>query len=213
MKYLNKLIILIITITIFSCNAIPTPKTPRFTSISKDFVLLNKKNTPKHDTMCIIPGTNNLWNYYFVDELSKDLTIKTLFDVKTLKYVGKKLELSEKTPDIIQYPLSDGNTVYSLTEQDHKNIAEAQKKLGAKYIFILWIRYLEGTKDRGLITLRLNAVGKLVEFPQNKVIGYSQKEYNNTTVFNSEDAAIEKIIKKSANSISNEFVKSTKSSK
>ncbi len=158
----------------------------------KDFEILPEGKQIKKGTIAILPGMNNDANFLLIKRLIGDLSKKSSFEVvsfdKVYSVVKEKGNLIKKEAPL----MSGGGVTMSrvtsvsretkegaswISNENKQRILSAQKTLGTKYLYVVWIDHLYELSGGGKFT-GVYIDGRLLEYPQNEVVGFTYESYN-----------------------------------
>jgi hypothetical protein len=130
----------------------------------------------KSDKIAVISGLDDKISAYLADELSKELTAKTTFNVMPSEEITKKVP---GYPVKIQGPYSSAyfgiDEDYAAT--DKKRIKAIQSMLDVDYIYVLWAPSVVQHPTTG----RIHFITQLFEFPSSGEVAHAKYyiEYEN----------------------------------
>lgn len=164
---------------------------------------LNEANEINSGKIAVISGYNNQYITKFSELVTDYLINNSRFSVITQK------EISEVFPT---YPANilDGSAE-GFTDNDKGKMDNIQNGIGADYILVVWIDNMGTYSSSQMFTEAVSFVvhSRMISYPESKIIGYSEFEWEARRLFTSKEETIENMLDGSADTLVYELLTDT----
>lgn len=181
--------------------------------IHKPFVSMDGSIAFKPTTIAVISGNSSEPTQHLAEFLSQELSRRTTLKVLGQEEISRRLE---KYP--VNFSLFDSfeqeKPVWLLPEEI-KKLDAMQKRLKSDYLFVIWGHNLSRDPSGfgNNITYSITALGNLYQYPDGKPVAFTYDQNDRSmsflAIFKGEAYDIDKLLRDSAERITEKFVKAT----